>query len=263
MPAEPLDPREVLGLEPEQLPRHIAIIMDGNGRWARARGLPRIQGHQKGAKSVREVVKACSRLGIDCLTLYSFSLENWKRPREEVEALMQLYAQYLVKERGELCETNIRLVQVGRRDNLPVNVLDELDQTVALCRNNTGLTLCLALNYGSRYEIVEAARRLAARVAAGELEVDEIDEQRLSDSLYKAGLPDPDLLVRTAGEHRISNFLLWQISYAEFYVTDVYWPDFRPAHLHEAIRDYAHRERRFGGVPQASTGSNQLRSRER
>ncbi|MBN1342302.1 MAG: isoprenyl transferase [Phycisphaerae bacterium] len=250
MSAEPYDVREMLGLEREQLPRHIAVIMDGNGRWAQARGLPRIHGHRQGAKSVREIVQACSRLGLEALTLYSFSIENWKRPKDEVSSLMQLYAEYLVKERDELMETDTRLVQIGRRDNLPQNVIDELDRTMALSAGNSGLTLCLALNYGSRYEMVEAARRLAARVAAGELTVDQIDEERFSDSLYTAGLPDPDLLIRTAGEYRLSNFLLWQISYAEFYVTDVYWPDFRTEHLLKAIREYAHRERRFGEVPQ-------------
>lgn len=255
MPSDPVDPRVVMGVEPEQLPRHIAIIMDGNGRWARARGLIRIQGHREGAKAVRDVVEACANLSIGYLTLYSFSLENWRRPKDEVAGLMQLYAEYLVKERHELVDNNVRLVQVGRRDNLPPEVLRELDRTAELCSGNTGLMLCLALNYGSRYEIVEAARRLAAKVAEGELAVDQIDEEAISDSLYTAGIPDPDLLIRTAGEYRLSNFLLWQLSYAEFYVTDVYWPDFRPEHLYQAIREYAHRDRRFGQVPQASSES--------
>jgi undecaprenyl diphosphate synthase len=167
---------------------------------------------------------------------------------------MRLYAEYLVKERDELMENNVRLVQVGRRDNLPDGVLRELDRTIELCNDNNGLTLCLALNYGSRYEIVEAARRLAARAVSGELRPDQIDEKLFADSLYTAGIPDPDLLIRTAGEYRISNFLLWQISYAEFYVTDVLWPDFRPGDLYEAIRSYARRERRFGEVLEKPAG---------
>ena len=256
MPPEPLDPRQLLGLEPEQLPRHIAIIMDGNGRWAQARGLPRVQGHREGAKSVRAVVRSCSRLSMECLTLYSFSLENWKRPPDEIASLMQLYTEYLIKERDELMEGNVRLVQIGRREGLPPTVLEELDRTTALCRDNTGMTLCLALNYGSRYEIVQAVRGLAARVAAGELAADQIDENLFADSLYTAGLPDPDLLIRTAGERRISNFLLWQLSYAEIHVTDVYWPDFTAEYLYQAIGDYARRERRFGAVPQASPAAS-------
>ncbi len=255
MPQDPLDPRVVLGLEPERLPRHIAIIMDGNGRWAQARGMPRIQGHQEGAKSVREVVQTCSRLSIGYLTLYSFSLENWNRPKDEVNGLMQLYAEYLVKERDELMDTNTRLVQVGRRDDLPDSVLRELDETVELCQDNTGLTLCLALNYGSRYEMVTAARELARRAAEGQIRPDDIDEAMFSDALYTAGIPDPDLLLRTSGEHRLSNFLLWQVSYSEFVVMDVHWPDFRSEDLFAAIKEYARRDRRFGRVSQGSGAS--------
>ncbi len=253
MPDEPIDPRETVGAEPEQLPRHVAIIMDGNGRWAQARNMARIFGHREGAKSVREVVKTSSRLGLKALTLYSFSLENWNRPQEEVDSLMQLYAEYLIKERDELMKTNIRLVQVGSRDRLPPSVIQELEATEELCAQNTGLSLCLALNYGSRQEIVQAVRTLARQVADGSITPDDINEQRITDHLYTAGLPDPDLLIRTAGEYRISNFLLWQISYAEFYVTDVFWPDFRSEHLFEALRDYVHRERRFGRVPHAGS----------
>jgi len=253
MPPQPDDPRVVLGLEPEQLPRHIAIIMDGNGRWAVSRGLPRLRGHEVGARSVHDIVEACARLSIGYLTLYSFSLENWRRPLGEVAGLMRLYTEYLVKERDELRENNIRLVQLGRRDNLPPEVLRELDHTVELCKGNTGLTLCLALNYGARQEIVRAAQQLATRVAAGEIRPGQIDEGLFADALYTAGMPDPDLLIRTAGESRVSNFLLWQISYAEFYVTDVLWPDFRPQHLYQALRDYARRQRRFGQVLPTST----------
>lgn len=263
MRPDPLDPRDVLGLEPYQLPRHIAIIMDGNGRWAQARGLPRVRGHEAGAKVVHDIVETCARLSIGYLTLYSFSLENWKRPIDEVAALMHLYVEYLIKERDELREGNIRLVQVGRRENLPDEVLAELDTTVGLCKNNTGLTLCLALNYGSRFEIVEAARRIASRVAAGELRADQIDEKVFADSLYTAGMPDPDLLIRTANEYRISNFLLWQISYSEFHVTDVLWPDFGPEDLYKAIRDFAGRERRFGEVPATSCQRRSLAAGDR
>jgi len=244
----PLDPQEVLGLPREALPRHIAIIMDGNGRWAQQRGLPRIEGHRHGSEAVREIVTQCARLGLDCLTLYSFSAENWKRPRDEVEGLMELYAIYLAKERPVILENDVRLVQIGRRAGLPENVLRELDQTTRASAANKGLTLCLALNYGSRAEIVDAVRRIARRVAAGALAPDAIEQQHISDSLDTAGLPDPDLVIRTGGEMRISNFLLWQISYAELYVTPVLWPDFRAEHLHEAMRDFARRQRRFGGV---------------
>jgi undecaprenyl diphosphate synthase len=249
MPTMPeLDPRQVLGVPPAALPRHIAIIMDGNGRWARKRNLPRIEGHRNAATAVRETVTECARLGIRCLTLYSFSLENWKRPPDEVDGLMALYAQYLVSERQEITDNDIRLVQIGQKAGLPPAVLAQLELVEALSRNNQRMTLCLALNYGSRAEIVGGVRRIAQRVARGELRPDQIDEQTISVSLDTAGLPDPDLLIRTAGEMRVSNFLLWQISYAELYVTPVLWPDFRKTHLHEALRDFARRERRYGGV---------------
>jgi len=246
--AEPLDPRVVLGLEPTQLPRHIAIIMDGNGRWAGQRGLPRIRGHAEGARAVRAIVTECARLGIGYLTLYSFSIENWKRPRDEVEALMALYAEYLVAEREEIMANDVRLVQIGRREGLPDNVLRELDLTERMSRDNRGLTLCLAINYGSRREILDACQRLARQVLEGRIRPEEIDEASFSNALYTAGIPDPDLLIRTANERRISNFLLWQLSYTELHITPVLWPDFRPEHLHAAIRDYASRDRRFGGV---------------
>ncbi len=261
MPTMPtLDPLEVLGIEPSAMPRHIAIIMDGNGRWAKARGMIRIEGHRSGAESVRETVTTCARLGIECLTLYSFSIENWKRPKLEVDALMALYAQYLANERQEIMDNDIRVIQLGRRAGLPDSVLRELDKTRDMSAGNKGLTLCLALNYGSRAEIVDGVRSIARRVASGEVQPDQIDEAMLSDSLTTAGLPDPELLVRTAGEMRISNFLLWQISYSELYVCPVYWPDFRAEHLYEAIRTFARRERRFGDVapptPDRSGASN-------
>ncbi|HOQ85632.1 MAG TPA: isoprenyl transferase [Phycisphaerae bacterium] len=250
---EPLDPQQELGLTREQLPRHVAIIMDGNGRWANARGKPRIFGHMEGAANVREIVTHCARLQLDALTLYSFSTENWKRPKAEVDALMNLYVEYLIKERQTVMENNVRLIQVGRREGLPEPVLRELDETQRVSRDNSGLRLCLAINYGSRLEIVDAVREIARRVESGQLRPDEITEATIDAHLYTAGIPDPDLLIRTAGEMRVSNFLLWQISYAELYVSNVLWPDFRPAHLNEAIRNYAARQRRFGAVLQDIT----------
>ena len=243
-----LDPQVVLGLEPRQLPRHIAIIMDGNGRWAKKRGWPRIRGHDEGAKTVRTIVTYCARLGIEVLTLYSFSTENWKRPREEVGFLMDLYVKYLIAERKTIMENDVRFLHLGRRAGLPDSVLAEMDQTVELSRENTGLTLCLALNYGSRDEITDAVRELARDVREGRLDVGDINEQAVSSSLYTSGLPDPELLIRTANERRVSNFLLWQISYAEIHVCDKLWPDFGPPELNEAIKDFAGRERRFGDV---------------
>ncbi len=248
----PLDPQQVLGLPRQALPRHVAIIMDGNGRWAQQRGLPRIEGHRHGSEAVREIVTQCARLGLECLTLYSFSIENWKRPRDEVEGLMELYAHYLARERPTIIENDIRLVQIGRRAGLPDSVLRELDKTVAASAANRGMVLCLALNYGARSEIVDAVRHIAQRVAAGELAPDQIDEQTIDQALYTAGLPDPDLVIRTGGELRVSNFLLWQISYAELYVTPTFWPDFRKDDLYAALRDFARRQRRFGGVEAAS-----------
>ena len=235
-------------IPPDRRPRHIAVIMDGNGRWAQKRNQPRIAGHRAGAKAVRDIIIECARLELDALTLYSFSMENWKRPAEEVGALMDLYLQYLVKERRELVEHNIRFVQLGRRQGLPQSVLDEVDQTAAATSHCNGLTLCVALNYSSRTEITDALRAIVHEVMAGRIDPADIDEDMISQNLYTAGLPDPDLLIRTAGELRISNYLLWQISYAEMYVTDVYWPDFRVENLHHAIREYARRKRRFGGL---------------
>ena len=232
----------------DRRPRHIAAIMDGNGRWARARNEPRIAGHRAGAQAVRDIVIGCGRLGIEALTLYSFSSENWKRPAGEVDALMQLYLEYLVKERQELLDNNVRFHQIGRRDGLPPAVLDEVHETVRATAHCTGLNLVLALNYGSRAEITDAVQSIAKKVEKGELSADAISESTISDHLYTAGLPDPDLLIRTAGEYRLSNYLLWQISYAELYVTDVLWPDFTMPELYDAIRAYAARDRRYGGL---------------
>ncbi|MCE2883236.1 MAG: isoprenyl transferase [Planctomycetaceae bacterium] len=230
------------------LPRHVAIIMDGNGRWAKERGLPRAAGHRQGVETVRMVVTECARLGLEALTLYSFSSENWKRPADEVGALMALCCEFLRLERPTMLRENIRFRHIGRREGLPAEVLAELDETTAATAPMTGMTLCLALNYGSRTEIADAARALAFEVAAGRLDPAAIDERAVASHLSTAGLPDPDLLVRTAGEMRISNYLLWQISYAELHVTEVLWPDFDARNLAGALRDFARRERRFGDV---------------
>ena len=230
------------------LPRHIAIIMDGNGRWARQRDLPRIEGHRRGVKSVRATIEECCRLGIEQLTLYCLSVENWKRPRLELDFLMTLLHKYLLAERAEILEQNIRFTTIGRRQGLPAKVLREIDENARLSRDNTGMVLCLAINYGGRTELVDAVRRLAEQVRQGRLDPEAIDEDAVSGALDTAGMPDPDLLIRTAGEMRVSNFLLWQISYAELWVTDKCWPDFDRAALHQALHDFAGRERRFGGL---------------
>jgi undecaprenyl diphosphate synthase len=243
---------ETLGLRPEQLPRHVAIIMDGNGRWAQRRGRPRILGHRAGIHSVRAIVEEACRLGLEQLTLYCLSVENWKRPPRELEFLMKLLRHFLVAERRELMEQNVRLTMIGGREGLPDFVLRAFDRTAELTAANTGLTLCLAVNYGGRTEIVEAARRLAEDVRLGRLDPAAIDEDRFAASLATAGMPEPDLLIRTAGEFRVSNFLLWQISYAELWITEVLWPDFRPPDLHEALRSFAHRQRKFGALPEAT-----------
>jgi undecaprenyl diphosphate synthase len=239
---------EAAGLDPQRLPRHVAVIMDGNGRWAQERGLPRHEGHRRGVKSVRATIEECCRLGIGQLTLYCLSSENWKRPQSELDFLMALLHQYLIDERAEIMEQNIRFTIIGRRTGLPAEVQREMDETIRLSQANTGLVLCLAINYGSRQEIVDAARTLADRVRRGDLDPDAIDEETFAGALYTAGMPDPDLLIRTAGEMRVSNYLLWQISYAELWVTPLCWPDFTEATLHDALRDYAGRTRRFGGL---------------
>ncbi len=240
---------ERLGLRPEQLPRHVAIIMDGNGRWAQQRGLPRIVGHRTGIKSVRAVVEEGCRLGLDQLTLYCLSVENWKRPPRELAFLMRLLRHFLVAERAELMEQNVRLTMIGRREGLPDEVLAPFDQTMAETAGNTGMTLCLAVNYGGRTEIADAARQIARDVQAGRLDPERIDERLFESYLYTAGRPEPDLLIRTAGELRVSNYLLWQISYAEIWVTDVLWPDFRAPDLQAGLLAYARRLRKFGALP--------------
>jgi undecaprenyl diphosphate synthase len=237
-----------LGLPKGSLPRHVAVIMDGNGRWARQRNRERTWGHAQGAKTVRAIVTECARLEIEVLTLYSFSVENWNRPREEVEFLMELYVEYLIRERQEMMANNVKFRQIGRREGLPGPVLAQLDQTTRETAGNTGLTLCLAINYGSRAEITDAVREIAQQVKCGKLDPDSIDEQTVAGHLYTHGLPDPDLLIRTAGEMRVSNYLLWQISYAELYVADCCWPDFDVDQFHESLHAYAQRTRKFGTV---------------
>ncbi len=240
--------RRALGVPEAGIPRSVAVIMDGNGRWATQRGLPRPAGHQQGAVVVRKIVSEAARLGLDALTLYSFSIENWRRPREEVNALMHLYASTLEAERPTIMAHNVRLRHLGRREGLPGIVLDELDRTLEASAKNTGMYLCLALNYGSRAEIIDAVQRIVGQVKQGTLTAEQIDEGAISASLDTAGVPDPDLLIRTAGEMRLSNFLLWQISYAELFVTDIFWPDFDEPEFRKAIIAYAQRDRRFGGL---------------
>lgn len=246
---EPLtDNMARLGLRAESLPRHVAIIMDGNGRWAQRRGLPRIEGHRNGVRTVREITEEACRLGLEQLTLYCLSIENWKRPKDELNLLMHLLDQFLVQERPTIQRNNVRLRVIGRRRGLPENVLARLDETIALSADNTGTTLCLAINYGARAELTDAVRGIAEDVRQGRLSPEDILESTIEERLYTHDMPDPDLVIRTAGEHRISNFLLWQISYAEIWVTHDSWPDFNIQHFHQALRDYSQRERRFGGL---------------
>jgi undecaprenyl diphosphate synthase len=230
------------------VPRSVAVIMDGNGRWARQRGLERFQGHERGIEAVRETVEECARLRVQALTLYAFSEENWQRPRREITILMKLLRRFLVEERPTLVRNDVRLLHAGRRERLEPDVLALLDETIALTAGHRGMRLCLAISYGGRAELTDAARALARAARRGELDPDTIDEARFARELYQPDLPDPDLLIRTGGDFRVSNFLLWQISYAEIHVTDVLWPDFRKRHLLAAFEDYGRRERKFGGV---------------
>lgn len=234
--------------KPQKTPRHVAIIMDGNGRWARQRGLPRIKGHEAGVESIRSTVRACGELGVEYLTLYAFSVENWSRPRAEVQALMRLLVFFLRKEVKELDKNNVRLRVIGRVGGLPEAVQKEIARAEEHTKRNTGLTLQLALNYGGRSEIVDAVRCIARDIRAEKVTPEEIDEQSFGRYLYAPSVPDPELLIRTSGEMRISNFLLWQVSYTELWVTPVLWPEFRKEHLIAALEDYQKRQRRFGGV---------------
>jgi undecaprenyl diphosphate synthase len=238
-------------LSPEaraSLPKHVAVIMDGNGRWAKQRSLPRIEGHRQGAESARTIIRTAGELGIKYLTLYAFSAENWNRPKDEVEALMKYLIHYLKTETPELNKNNVRLEVIGQIYRLPDNVQEQLKKSIATLSKNNGLTLVMALSYGSRIEIVDAVRGIAEKVKRGRLDPADITEQVFAQHLYTRNIPDPDLLIRTSGEMRVSNFLLWQISYAELVITPTLWPDFRKPQFHEALEEYARRHRRFGGV---------------
>ena len=248
MPVTTAIPDALAAVPRQRWPRHIAIIMDGNGRWAQRQNLPRIEGHRRGVASVRRTTEECARLGIEQLTLYCLSSENWKRPQPEIDFLMHLLEQYMIEERSIIMGQNIQVHTIGRRDGIPEQVLRELDKTVDMSAANSGMWLNLAVNYGGRSELVDAVRAIGEQIAAGEMNPSEVDETVVAEHLYTAGLDDPDLLVRTAGELRISNFLLWQISYAEIWVTERCWPEFDEATLHNAICDFAHRNRKFGGL---------------
>jgi undecaprenyl diphosphate synthase len=230
------------------LPAHVAIIMDGNGRWAKARGLPRIEGHRVGAESARVIIRAAGEAGIKYLTLYAFSVENWNRPKDEVDKLMKYLVHYLKTETPELNKNNVRLEVIGQIYRLPETVQEHLRKSIHILEKNNGLTLVMALSYGSRPEIIDAVRSIAAKVKQGRLDPAEIDESLFAQHLYTKSIPDPDLLIRTSGEMRISNFLLWQISYAELVVTSTLWPDFRKPQFFEALEEYTRRHRRFGGL---------------
>ena len=233
-------------LDLTKLPRHVAVIMDGNGRWAQEHGLPRVEGHRQGAKAVREVVRAAREVGLRALTLYAFSAQNWQRPPEEVATLMQLLRDYVVEERDEIMDNDIRLVAIGEVERLPDFVKGPLDALIHESAGNRSMTLCLALSYGGRESIVAAARALCEAVAAGDLDLAQVTEDKVTAALQTAGLPQLDLLIRTSGEERLSNFLLWEAAYAELYFTDTFWPAFGKAELYQALESYRRRERRFG-----------------
>jgi len=235
-------------LDVARMPRHVAIIMDGSGRWAAKRRLPRVAGHRAGADAVRRTVETAARLGLECLTLYAFSTENWKRPRHEIRALMDLLMEYLRKELHSLKENNIQFRMIGRSQELHLSVLEQIRKAELSTFQNTGLRLNIALNYGGRAELVDAVRRVAREVAAGRVQAEEVDEEIIARNLYTGSMPDPDLLIRTSGEMRISNFLLWQIAYAEIHVTETLWPDFCEADLFAALNDYQKRDRRYGRI---------------
>jgi undecaprenyl diphosphate synthase len=230
------------------LPKHVAVIMDGNGRWAKTRGLPRIEGHRQGAESARTIIRTAGELGVKYLTLYAFSAENWNRPKDEVDALMKYLVHYLKTETPELNKNNVRLEVIGQIYRLPENVQEHLKKSIATLSKNNGLTLVMALSYGSRIEIVDAVRRISEEVKCGKLEPADITEDVISQHLWTRNIPDPDLLIRTSGEMRVSNFLLWQISYAELVITPTLWPDFRKPQFYAALEEYTRRHRRFGGV---------------
>ncbi len=234
--------------ESGEIPVHIAIIMDGNGRWAKKRNLPRVAGHKRGVETVKDIVKACAQIGVKYLTLYTFSTENWKRPKDEVSTLMRLLLRSLRKESDELHENDIRMQTIGDIQSLPEEVQKQLFDTIKKTAGNKKMTLNLALSYSGRWELINAVKQIAALASEGKINENEINEANFSQFLTTKGVPDPDLLIRTSGEFRVSNFLLWQIAYSEFFITDVNWPEFSRKHLYEAITDFQHRERRFGKV---------------
>ncbi|TMV52067.1 isoprenyl transferase [Paenibacillus mesophilus] len=241
-------PEEISELNPDRIPEHIAIIMDGNGRWAKRRGLPRIAGHHAGMKAVKRATIGASDMGVKVLTLYAFSTENWKRPRDEVEFLMKLPQEFLALELDELVEKNVQVRMTGWKEGLPAHTLDAVDAAIERTKQNDGLILNFALNYGSRHEIVNAVRDIAEQVRQGELKKEDISETLISSRLLTQSLPDPDLIIRTSGEIRISNFLLWQMAYSELWFTDIYWPEFTEQHLVQAVCEYQRRARRYGGL---------------
>jgi undecaprenyl diphosphate synthase len=240
------------GLDRALIPRHVAIIMDGNGRWAQKRGLPRIEGHRRGVTSVRCIVEEASRLGLQQLTLYCFSSENWKRPPRELTLLMHLLKQYLIEERREIQRQGLRFQVIGKLDELDPMIQAEMQKTIEVSANNDGMTLCLAVNYGARLEITEAIQKIATAVKDGRLQPNEISEETVAANLMTAGMPDPDLVIRTASEYRISNFLLWQISYSELWISDLHWPEFREEEFRKGLREFARRDRRYGGLSAAA-----------
>jgi undecaprenyl diphosphate synthase len=249
--------REILdGLAPSSLPRHVAIIMDGNGRWARQRGLPRVEGHRAAIRAVRDTVEAAARLELEALTLYAFSTENWKRPRWEVRTLMALLKEYLAKELRTMMENNIRFRPIGRITELEPEIQDGLARAIDATAGNTGLTFQIAVSYSGRTELVDLVRTAVSTAASGRLKAESVDDEWVAAHLATAGVPDPDLLIRTSGELRISNFMLWQIAYAELYFTPVLWPDFTTRDLLIAVAEYARRERRYGGVVEGGTEDN-------
>lgn len=235
-------------IDPINIPKHIAVIMDGNGRWAQQQGHERLYGHNYGVESVREVLKAAKELKVNYLTLYAFSTENWNRPKEEVEGLMDLLIRTIAGEVDELNSKGIRLLTIGDTEGLPEGCRNELKKAIEITSHNTDTSLILALNYSARWEIINATKNIAQRIKNGEIDLDAIDDKMFDDALTTAGIPDPELLIRTSGENRVSNFLLWQIAYSEFYFTDVLWPDFKKEDLYKAVLDYQSRERRFGLV---------------
>lgn len=239
---------KAISLPADNIPQHVAIIMDGNGRWAKKRGLPRVAGHHSGMKTVKRITIAADRLGIKYLTLYAFSTENWKRPKAEVDFLMKLPQQFLEIELDELVANNVQVRMMGSRENLPPHTISALEEAINKTAGNTGLVLNFALNYGSRMEMLDAIRGIAKDVQKGKLDIDAIDDQMMSDRLLSGGLPDPDLLIRTSGELRLSNFMLWQLAYSELWFTDLYWPEFKEKHFYEAIEQYQRRARRYGGL---------------